>query len=96
MGMDLRIDHDEAQQRYLLFANDTVVAYADYRLSDDATVATFHHTVTIPEYRGNGFAAELVQRALDDVRARDRKVEPTCWYVDGYINDHAEYADLRA
>ncbi len=94
--MDLRIDHDEAQHRYLLFANETVVAYADYRLSEDGSTATFHHTLTIPEFRGNGFAGELVQRALDDVRTRGRKVEATCWYVNDFINDHAEYADLRA
>jgi predicted GNAT family acetyltransferase len=52
--------------------------------------------LTIPEFRGNGFAGELVQRALDDVRTRGRKVEATCWYVNDFINDHAEYADLRA
>lgn len=94
--MDLDLAHDVHQRRYTLTADGTTVAYADYRLVADDAIAVFHHTVTLPDHRGNGFAGELVRRALDDVRTTGRKVEPTCWYVAGFIEDHPEYADLRA
>lgn len=88
--------HDEAHQRYELRAagESDVLAFADYRVDGD--VWDFHHTVTVPEHRGKGLAAEVVQAALDDVRARGLRIVPTCWYVDGFLRDHPEYADLRA
>jgi len=56
----------------------------------------FHHTLTPPQHRGNGYAAELIGRALDDVRAAGRKVVPTCWFVDEFVAAHPQYAELRA
>jgi predicted GNAT family acetyltransferase len=52
-------------------------------------------TVTDPQYRGNGIASTLTQRALDDARAAGVRVQPDCWYVEGWIERHPEYADLR-
>jgi predicted GNAT family acetyltransferase len=46
--------------------------------------------------RGQGFGAELVRRALDDVRAGGGSVVAQCWYVAQFIDEHPEYADLLA
>jgi predicted GNAT family acetyltransferase len=92
----LTFEHDEHAQRYILREDDETVAYADYRLADDEATAVFHHTLTLPQHRGRGLAAEVIRRALDDVRASGRKVVPTCWSVDDYLRDHPDVADLRA
>ncbi|MBA3604816.1 MAG: N-acetyltransferase [Acidimicrobiia bacterium] len=90
------VTHDESQRRYELRDDSAgpVIAFADYRRDGD--VWEFHHTVTEPEHRGQGLAAEVVRAALDDVRANGGRVVPTCWYVDGFMRNHVEYADLRA
>ena len=62
----------------------------------DGVVAEFHHTLVYPPYRGRGHAERLVRAALDDARARGWRVHPTCWYVDQFMIDHPDYADLRA
>lgn len=94
--MALTFTHDEQQHRYTLLDDGETVAYADYRLTDGDAVAEFHHTLTLPVHRGKGYAAEVIARSLADVRAAGRKVVPTCWYVDGYLRDHPDVADLRA
>jgi len=97
--MTRRVVHDEARHRYELRDHDgqgAVVAFTDYRIDAGGAGAwIFHHTVTMPEHRNQGMAAEVVAAALDDVRARGGRVVATCWYVDDFLRDHAEYADLR-
>lgn len=90
------VHHDDARQRYELREHGAsdVLAFAEYRVDGD--VWEFHHTVTVPERRGQGLAAEVVRGALEDVGARSGRVVPTCWYVDGFLRDHPEFAGLRA
>ncbi|MET0143183.1 MAG: GNAT family N-acetyltransferase [Ilumatobacteraceae bacterium] len=94
--MALTMEHDEAGHRYVLRDDGTEVTSADYRPLDGGRSLMFHHTLTLPRHRGHGYAAELVRRALDDVRAHDRTVVATCWFVDEFIDSSPEYADLRA
>lgn len=94
--MELHLDHDDAAHRYRLVGDGAVVSLADYRVIDDGRTLVFHHTFTSPEKRGQGLAAELVRRTLDDVRRSGRTVVATCWFVDQFIDAHPEYADLRS
>lgn len=64
------------------------------RYTRDGDTITLVHTEVEPKWEGQGIAATLVQRALDDVRAHGRRVVPLCPYVAKYIQRHAEYADL--
>ena len=93
--MALTFEHDTAAHQYRLLRDGEVISIADYRVTGDDLVV-FHHTLTTPAERGNGYAAELVGRALDDVRAAGRSVVATCWFVDQYLALHPQYADLRA
>jgi uncharacterized protein len=56
----------------------------------------FPHTEIERSRRGEGLGARLVQYALDDVRANNRRVEAQCWYVADFIAEHPEYADLAS
>jgi predicted GNAT family acetyltransferase len=90
------MEHDTARQQYRLVVDAETVSIADYRLVDEERTALFHHTFTPPQHRDHGYAAELVGQALDDVRTRGRTVIASCWYVAEFIDQHPEYADLRA
>jgi len=88
------VQHEPDRSRYALVVDGEVVAVADYR--DDGTTVVMHHTYTEPRHRGNGYAAVLVEGALDDLRARGRTVVPSCWFVAEFVDAHPEYRDLVA
>jgi uncharacterized protein len=91
--LTLEVINNEAESRYEISIDGTVVSFADYRVDGDTI--TFPHTVTDPKFRGQGLAAIVVQRALDDARAARRTVIAQCWYVAEFIGQHPEYRDLR-
>jgi hypothetical protein len=84
---------DNAQeQRYELVLDDDVVGEIVYRQRPDALVLL--HTEVSEALEGQGLGAQLVARALDDIRARGLQVVPLCPYVSAYLRRHPEYADL--
>jgi predicted GNAT family acetyltransferase len=89
------LEHDETAHQYRLVRDGETVSLADYRPLDDGTLV-FHHTLTPPTHRGNGYAADLVGRAMKDVRASGHKIVATCWFVEEYLGLHPEFDDLRA
>jgi predicted GNAT family acetyltransferase len=92
MGHEVR--HDAARGRYEILVDGQVAGVADYWVDGDRVV--FPHTEVHPSHRGKGLAAELVRAALDDVRDQGRTVVPQCWYVARFLDDHPDYAELRA
>jgi predicted GNAT family acetyltransferase len=90
------LEHDRDAHQYRLTKDGAVVSLADYRPLDDGTTLVFHHTLTPPAHRGNGYAAMLIGQALDDVRAAGQRVVPSCWFVEEFLGLHPEYEDLRA
>lgn len=89
-----QVRRDDDRSRYELLEDGSVIGYADFRDGEDAVVLP--HTVIERSRRGNGLGAELVRGALDDLRSRGQQVVPSCWYVAEFIDDHPDYADLRA
>ena len=51
-------------------------------------------TAVLPEYRDHGVAAELIAKALDDIRASGKKVTVICPIVRTVIDHHPQYEDL--
>ena len=80
--------------RYELVDDGEVVAIADYQ--EQGSTVVFPHTVVDPSRRGQGLGEQLVQGALDDVAASGRTVVPACWFVADFLDQHPEYAHLRA
>lgn len=83
-----------ARSRYELIVDEQVIGIADYRIDGDQVI--FPHTEILAHLRGRGYGARLVQGALDDVRAAGRTVVARCWFVAQFLDEHPEYADLRA
>jgi predicted GNAT family acetyltransferase len=92
MATDIR--NNRERSRYELTIDDEVVGVAEYRVVGDVVVIP--HTEIERSRRGRGLGAQLVQYALDDVRATGRRVEPQCWFVAEFITKHPEYVDLAS
>jgi uncharacterized protein len=64
------------------------------RYTREGDTITMVHTEIEPKFEGEGVGAELVKRALDDVRAKGERVRPLCPFVAAYIRRHPDYDDL--
>ena len=68
------------------------VAFANYRRTPSTVIIT--HTETPRALRGRGIASELVDGALQLIRADRLKVIAGCGFVADYLHKHPEFADL--
>jgi uncharacterized protein len=84
---------NKAMSRFELDVGDAV-AFANYRRTPSAVIIT--HTETPRALRGRGIASELVQGALQLIRADGSKVIAGCGFVVDYLQKHPEFADLVA
>ena len=91
---DIQTTRDEDRSRYEGRIEGQVVTVLDYVRQGDVLVLT--HTGTDPAFRGRGLASTVTAAALDDVRRRGEKVSPSCPFAVDFLDDHPEYADLRA
>ena len=78
--------------RFEIRDGERVLGVAAYERRGDTIV--FTHTEVDPDAGQSGLGSTLVRAALDDVRSRGGKVMPLCPFVRGWIDRHAEYADL--
>ncbi len=87
--------HDPAAHRYTMLVGGQPASFLEYR--DHGSSLVFHHTVTVPRFRGHGYAAQLVEHAVDDVEATGRgPITATCWFVAEWFDLHPERAGLLA
>jgi hypothetical protein len=82
---------NKARSRFELDVGDAV-AFANYRLAPSTVIIT--HTETPRALRGRGIASQLVEGALQLIRADGLKVVAGCGFVVDYLQKHPEFADL--
>jgi predicted GNAT family acetyltransferase len=82
---------NKAQNRFELDVEGGL-AFANYRMTPSAIIIT--HTETPRALRGRGIASELVQGALELIRADGHKIIAGCGFVVDYLQKHPEFADL--
>ena len=93
VGMDELIVRKNAEQgRYEAFIDGELAGYSDFEIGGG--FVTFPHTVTEPEYGGQGVATAVVRYSLDDVRKQGLKVRPVCSFYVDYLRKHPEVQDL--
>lgn len=80
--------------RYVVFVDGEPVGELDHLDRDG--IRTFTHTGVRPSHGGQGLAARLVRRGLDDARADGVRVVGRCSYVADYLDRHPADHDLRA
>ncbi|MDI6628527.1 GNAT family N-acetyltransferase [Rhodococcus sp. IEGM 1370] len=81
--MPVKITHDTVDHRFEIHVDSELAGYSEYLESDGSR--TFHHTVTLPQFRGRGLAAALTEYALDDTSTQGLRVVPACWFVRDFI-----------
>ena len=90
---DVEVRDNPEQSRYEAFVDGELAGFSAYHLTRSSIV--FTHTEVFDRFEGHGVGSRLARGALDDVRAKgERDVVPVCPFIHGYIDDHAEYADL--
>jgi predicted GNAT family acetyltransferase len=92
--MALEVVDNPARSRYELRDDGHLLGFTEYAERDGVLV--FPHTVITEPRRRAGYGTTLVQGALDDVRAKGRRIIAQCPFVARFVADHAEYADLLA
>lgn len=90
---DVEVTNNPAENRYEARVDGELLGFAEYHLTKSSIV--FTHTEVFEAAKGKGVGSALARGALDDVRAQGgRDVVPVCPFIHGWIDDHAEYADL--
>lgn len=85
--------HEPDASRYVLKDRGQIVALAEYSINGHSI--SFHHTYTQPARRGHGYAADVVEYAVNDVETTsDRRILPMCWYVAEWFDRHPERSAL--
>ncbi|MEV7631788.1 GNAT family N-acetyltransferase [Microbacterium sp. NPDC089318] len=86
------LDEKDAS-RYTLTRGGELLSVLDYR--DDGGTVAMTRAYTIPIHRGRGHAARVVEGAVADIEARgDRSVDPVCWYVADWFDQHPDKQHL--
>jgi hypothetical protein len=88
----LEVVDNPARSRYELRDDGHLVGFTEYHERDGALV--FPHTVITQPKRRAGYGGTLVRAALDDVRAKGRRIVAECPFVARFVDEHPEYADL--
>jgi predicted GNAT family acetyltransferase len=89
-----RVRDDGSGSRYVLEIDGERVGLIDY--TDEGDVVDLFHTEVDPEQRERGLGSELVAGALDDLRAKRRRVRATCPFVAAFVRRNPDYSDLIA
>ncbi|KAA1380823.1 GNAT family N-acetyltransferase [Aeromicrobium fastidiosum] len=88
------VSHNVDKQRYEIHVDGAFAGLT--QALEDGEVVTMPHTKIFDEFEGQGLATQLVTGALDDIRARGKKIVAECPYVAQFVVKHPEYADLLA
>ena len=89
-----RVVDNPKQRRYELWLGQRRAGFIEY-LSEPGVVVMVHTEVD-PAFEGQGLGDRLVAGALDDLRARGRKLLPLCPFVRDYLGRHPQDAALVA
>ena len=88
---DLTVTNNETQQRYEVQV-DGSLAVVQYERRGNKIVLL--HTEVPEALEGRGVGSALARSALEDARARNLTVVPSCPFVSAYIRKHPEYLAL--
>jgi predicted GNAT family acetyltransferase len=85
--------HESDARRYSMRIDGQLVCIVDYSINRNAIALT--RTYTQPQYRGNGYEADLVEFAVNDSETTTTyRGVPTCWYVGEWFDKHPSRANL--
>ncbi|MEU5462567.1 GNAT family N-acetyltransferase [Streptomyces althioticus] len=86
------VERKDGDHRYEILVDARRAGLTAYRDLNGQRV--FYHTEIDEAFAGQGLASQLVQQALDDVRASGMRIVPVCPYVSTFLKRHDEFADI--
>ena len=86
------LQNNAEKHQYELLSSGQVIGKAEYQLIGQAVM--FTHTEVNSSREGEGLGSQLVQFALEDVKAQGKQVIPLCPFVADYIKRHPDYLTL--
>ncbi len=92
--MTIEVTDAPEAKRFEARVDGKLAGFIQYEMRRDAVVLV--HTEVLEEFEGKGVGSVLVRRVLDDIRARDGKIIPTCPFVAEYIRRHQDYLNVVA
>ena len=79
--------------RFAMHIDGELVGVLDYSILGSSISLT--RAFTVPHRRGKGYAAQLVEYAVDEIeKDGSRHIVPMCWYVADWFEAHPERAAL--
>ncbi len=82
----------QAADRFEISVDDRHAGFTEYL--DRAGQRIFYHTEIDSDFAGRGLAGVLVAQALARTREAGLRIVPICPFVAGYLQKHAEFADI--
>jgi uncharacterized protein len=90
---DVTVERRADEGRYVLLVGGEHAGELVFRDRGGGVLA-FLHTEVDPARQRRGLGSALVRAALEDARERGLQIVPVCPFVEAYVDDHPEYADL--
>jgi predicted GNAT family acetyltransferase len=89
---DVVVRDNPESRTYDAMVGDEIAGTLLYEFEGPRIVLT--HTAVQPRYQHHGIASKLIPGALDDIRAKGKRVTVICPFVREYIDAHPAYADM--
>jgi hypothetical protein len=90
---EISVERRDEERRYVLLLDGETAGELVFRDRGGGVLA-FLHTEVDPARQRRGLGSALVKYALDDAREQDFKIVAICAFVEAFVHDHPEYADL--
>ena len=90
----MEVKHEKSNKRFVAKI-DNNEAELSYRILDDGTL-DYHRTYVPENLRGQGIAQKVTEEALNFAKDQNKKVKPSCPFVEKYIEKNQHYQDLLA
>jgi predicted GNAT family acetyltransferase len=93
--MALTVVENPDRSRYELRDDGHLLGFTEYHERGDGVLVFPHTIISVPK-RGAGYGSTLLRGALDAVRAKGRTIVAECPFVQRFLKEHPDYADLEA
>lgn len=93
-GPTTEVNRNDESGRYELLDRGELLSWATFAVADG--VVTMPHVETEAQHRGHHFSSILMAGVVDDLRARDLRIEPLCWVARSYVEALPDAAALLA
>lgn len=90
---NLEVKNNQSKNQFEANLEGGKTALIQYDRQADGALNLFHTEVP-EEFEGRGVGARLVKNALEQIKADNLKIVPSCQFVAAYIKRHPEYKNL--